>query len=259
MKRVVQVRLREQGPLLYYIVEEELKVKIGDCVIVEAERGIDYGEVLSDIEEIDNTDEPLRKIIRIASDSDLREIEENRLRAEEALYLCSEKITEHHLPMKLIEAEYSFDRSKVIFYFTAEGRVDFRELLKDLAKIFKTRIELRQIGVRDEAKLFGGYGPCGRKLCCATFLEEFVPVTIKMVKEQNLALNPPKLSGVCGRLMCCLSFEYQTYKELSEGLPKIGKVLATPEGKGKVISVNPLKRSVTVEIGEGRQIEIFYK
>jgi len=260
MERVVQVRLRERGPLLYYKLGT-VCVKIGDYVIVEVERGQDYGEVLSDVEEIEKMtfEEPLRDIIKVATHSDLRKIEENKVKAKEALIRCSEKIIEHTLSMKLIEAEYSFDCTKVIFYFTAEGRIDFRDLLKDLAKIFKARIELRQIGVRDEARFFGGYGPCGRRLCCTTFLEEFVPVTIKMAKEQNLPLNPPKLSGVCGRLMCCLSFEFQTYKELSKDLPKVGKILITPSGKGRVVVVNPLKRSVIVEIEEGRQIEITYK
>jgi len=260
MEKVVQVRLRERGSLSYYIIKD-LVVKIGDYVIVEAERGTDYGEVLSDIEEMDETsfEEPLRKIIRVASHHDLKEIGENKLKAKESLLKCSEKVKEYSLPMKLIEAEYSFDRTKIIFYFTAESRIDFRDLLKDLAKMFKARIELKQIGVRDEARFFGGFGPCGRRLCCATFLEEFVPVTIKMAKEQNLPLNPPKLSGLCGRLMCCLSFECQTYKELSQDLPKVGKILITPFGKGRVLSVNPLKSSATVEIEEGKQIEIPYK
>jgi cell fate regulator YaaT (PSP1 superfamily) len=161
--------------------------------------------------------------------------------------------------MKLVEAEYSFDRSKIVFYFTAEGRVDFRGLVKDLAKVFKARIELRQIGVRDEAKLFGGYGPCGRCLCCASFLKDFEPVTIKMAKEEGLPLNPTKISGLCGRLMCCLSYEYETYKCLSKGLPHEGERIHTPEGKGKVISVNILKRAVTVEMEDGKVVVIPYK
>jgi len=172
----------------------------------------------------------------------------------------NKKIAEHNLDMKLVEAEYSFDKSKIIFYFTSEGRVDFRELVKDLARIFKARIELRQIGVRDEAKLFGGFGSCGKELCCRRFLKDFEPVTIRMAKEQGLPLNPPKISGVCGRLMCCLAYECKVYKELSRDLPKEGDKINTPEGKGKVVSVNILKRSVIVEVGtEGKQIEIIYK
>lgn len=176
---------------------------------------------------------PVKRIIRIARESDLKQIEDNRARSKEAFTTCQKKIAEHRLEMKLVQAEYSFDRSKIIFYFTSGGRVDFRNLVKDLAKIFKARIELRQIGVRDETKFFGGYGPCGRQLCCATFLKDFEPVTIKMAKEEGLPLNPPKISGICGRLMCCLNYEYETYKMLSRGLPREGERIITAEGKGK--------------------------
>jgi cell fate regulator YaaT (PSP1 superfamily) len=203
--------------------------------------------------------EPAKKIIRLAGDPDFKQIEENRLKAREAFGTCLKKIEEHKLDMKLVKAEYSFDRSKIVFYFTAEGRIDFRNLVKDLAKIFKARIELRQIGVRDEARFFGGFGPCGRELCCAKFLKDFEPVTIKMAKEEGLPLNPPKISGLCGRLMCCLSFEYENYKLLSKGLPREGEKIHTAQGKGKVVSVNVFKRTATVELEDGTQIEVSYK
>jgi len=170
--------------------------------------------------------------------------------------VCDQKIKEHKLPMKLVDAEYSFDRSKIIFYFTSENRVDFRELVKNLASIFRVRIELRQVGVRDEARMLGGCGPCGRKLCCITFLKDFDPVTIKMAKVQNLPLNPSKISGLCGRLMCCLGYEYDSYRECLKNLPKVGKEFKTDQGKGKVIAVNPLKMTVTVDLGEGKKVEV---
>ena len=200
-----------------------------------------------------------KKVVRLARENDLKQIKENRVKAKEAFSACVKKISEHKLDMKLVQAEYSFDRSKIIFYFTANGRVDFRELVKDLAKIFKARIELRQIGVRDEARHFGGFGPCGRELCCARFLKDFEPVTIKMAKEEGLSLNPPKISGLCGRLMCCLSFEYETYKLLSKGLPHEGERVHTEKGKGKVLSVNVFKRKASVELEDGTVIEVVYK
>jgi len=261
MEGLVQVKLRESGVLSYYLARD-ITTKIGGFVIVEAERGLDYGQVISEpVTEVKGKiPHPLRKIVRVANEADLKQIEESRKKIQEVIRTCAKKIEEHKLHMKLVEAEYSFDRSKIIFYFTAEGRIDFRKLVKDLAKIFKARIELRQIGVRDEAKLFGGFGSCGRLLCCRGHLRGFEPVTIKMAKQQGLPLNPPKLSGVCGRLMCCLSYESKTYRELSKKLPKEGDKISTPEGKGKVISVNILKRCVTAEVGqEGKQIKICYK
>ncbi|MFH1655463.1 MAG: stage 0 sporulation family protein [Candidatus Omnitrophota bacterium] len=261
MDGLVQVKLRESGTLTYYLATD-IATKIDHYVIVEAERGLDYGQVASEpmTEVKGKIAHPLRKIVRIASENDLKQIEENRKKIKEVIRTCAKKIEEHKLEMRLVEAEYSFDRTKIIFYFTAEGRIDFRNLVKDLAKIFKARIELRQIGVRDEAKLFGGYGSCGRELCCRRYLKSFEPVTIKMAKQQGLPLNPPKLSGVCGRLMCCLSYEHKTYRELSKKLPKEGDKISTPEGKGKVINVNILKRCVTAEVGtEGKQIKVCYK
>ncbi|MFH0790137.1 MAG: stage 0 sporulation family protein, partial [Candidatus Omnitrophota bacterium] len=203
--------------------------------------------------------ESIKKIVRVAGDNDLKQIQDNRLKAKEAFGSCFKKIEEHKLNMKLVQAEYSFDRTKIIFYFTSSGRVDFRELVKDLAKIFKARIELRQIGVRDEARIFGGFGSCGRELCCTKFLKDFEPVTIKMAKEEGLPLNPPKISGLCGRLMCCLNFEYETYKILSKGLPHEGEKITTQTGKGKVISINVFKRTAQVELEEGGFTEVSYK
>jgi cell fate regulator YaaT (PSP1 superfamily) len=260
MERTVQVRLRDSGQT-YFCNLAELNVKEGDYIIVEHDRGLDYAQVISPKEDSlgSKSKESLKRLVRIATGSDLKQIQDNRCRAKEAFSSCVKKIEEHKLEMKLVSAEYSFDRSKIVFYFTASGRVDFRNLVKDLAKIFKARIELRQIGPRDEAKLFGGFGPCGRELCCARFLKDFESVTIKMAKEEGLPLNPPKISGLCGRLMCCLNFEYETYKLLSKGLPREGERVHTAEGKGKVLSVNVFKHSATVELESGGVIEVNYK
>jgi cell fate regulator YaaT (PSP1 superfamily) len=254
------VRLRDSGSTFSYNTGI-LEVKEGDYVIVEHDRGLDYGQTISPDEAPSSVTpkEPIKKIVRLANENDLKQIEQNRVKAKEAFNTCFKKIGEHKLEMKLVEAEYSFDRTKIIFYFTAPGRVDFRNLVKDLAKIFKARIELRQIGVRDEAKFFGGFGPCGRELCCARFLKDFEPVTIKMAKEEGLPLNPPKISGLCGRLMCCLNFEYETYKLLSKGLPREGEKIHTEQGKGKVVSVNVFKRKAVVELEDGTQIGMDYK
>ena len=255
---VVQVRLREAGKISYFSTGG-LKFKVGDYVIVEQDRGLEYGQIISERETVLDTEiqrRPLRKIIRKTNPWDHHQVEKNRKKSRELIQICEKKIAERKLPMKLVEAEYSFDRSKIIFYFTTEGRIDFRNLVKDLAGTFKARIELKQIGVRDEAKLMGGYGPCGKELCCVKFLRDFEPVTIRMAKDQNLPLNPTKISGLCGRLMCCLSYENQTYKELMKGLPKVGHEIKTDKGKGKVVALNPLKRTVMVEIESGKQIEV---
>jgi len=260
MAQNTYVRLRDFGQTYFYNVSE-VEVKEGDYVIVEHDRGLDYGQIVLPTEEaVDKQakDSP-KKVVRRASDSDMKQIEENRIKAKEAFSSCSQKIAEHKMDMKLVRAEYSFDKSKIVFYFTAAGRVDFRTLVKDLAKIFKARIEMRQIGVRDEAKMFGGFGPCGKELCCAKFLKDFEPVSIKMAKEQGLPLNPPKISGLCGRLMCCLSFEYETYKALSKGLPKEGECVHVEQCKGKVISVNVFKRTASVLMEDGVIKEIKYK
>lgn len=260
MFEVVQVRLREAGKISYYKAED-LQVKAGEYCIVEVDKGLEYGQVISDPEMMlsaEALEEPVGRFIRIATARDTEQIEENKKKAKEIYDACQKKIEERELPMKLIEAEYTFDRSKVILYFTSEGRVDFRDLVRELARSFKARIELKQIGVRDEAKLLGGYGCCGRRLCCATFLKDFDPVSVKMAKEQCLPLNPSKISGTCGRLMCCLGYEYTTYRELLKGLPREGETVNTKEGPGKVVSLNPLKRTVMVELEEGRQIEVSY-
>ena len=259
MREAVQVRLREAGGTLYYD-PNGMKPRIGDYVIIEVERGQDYAQVMKAIEPLkeERPRKSLKKILRIATENDLARINENRKRIRHASQTCARKIQERKLDMKLINVEYSFDRTKLIFYFTSEGRVDFRELVKDLAHIFKVRIELRQIGVRDEARMLGGFGHCGRPLCCASFLKGFEPVTIRMAKEQNLPLNPSKISGCCGRLMCCLGYEYQNYKKYLKGLPREGEKIKTKAGKGKVISVNALKRKVIVELEEGKHIELDY-
>jgi len=258
---VVQVKLREGGKVSFFEINE-LKPKVGDCIIVEQERGLDYGVVVTEPETIieKNLEEPVYKVSRIATADDLNQITRNKRRVKGAMNLCIKKIAAHKLDMKLVDAEYSFDRTKIVFYFTAEGRVDFRELVKELAKVFRVRIELRQIGVRDEAKMLGGFGPCGKTLCCVSFLKDFEPVTMRMAKDQNLPLNPTKISGLCGRLMCCLSYECSLYREFSRGLPKMGELIHVEGGaKGRVVDLNVLKRSATVELEDGRKQEISYK
>lgn len=253
MDEIVQVQLREAGEVKQYLTHG-MKFDIGDRVIVEADRGLEYG-VIQPLKERDKdpakTEKALKKIIRKANPWDDEQIIKNKLKTTDLLKVCEKKVKEHNLPMKMVISEYSFDRSKIIFYFTSDNRVDFRDLVKDLASIFRVRIELRQIGVRDEARMLGGHGPCGRALCCMSFLKEFNPVTIKMAKVQALPLNPSKISGVCGRLMCCLGYEYEGYKACAKSMPKVGKEFATEFGNGKVVSVNNLKGSVTVDLGKG--------
>ena len=248
MTRVIGVRFRNVGKI-YYFSPKDLEIHTGDHVIVETARGVEYGHVVlapRDVED-EKVIQPLKEVIRIANPQDDKKEEINRKKEKEAFQVCLKKIREHSLEMKLIDVEYTFDNNKILFYFTADGRIDFRELVKDLAAIFKTRIELRQIGVRDETKILGGIGICGRPLCCHTYLSEFVPVSIKMAKEQNLSLNPTKISGVCGRLMCCLKNEEETYEELNRKLPNTGDRVTTPEGlKGEVQSVNVLRQLVKV-------------
>lgn len=248
MKKVIGVRFRNAGKV-YYFSPEDLEIEQGDHVIVETARGVEYGYVVLGIKEVeeDKIIQPLKAVMRVATPEDDERAEKNREKEREAFKLCQEKIRKHELDMKLIDAEYTFDNNKVLFYFTADGRIDFRELVKDLAAVFKTRIELRQIGVRDETKILGGIGICGRPLCCHSYLSEFVPVSIKMAKEQNLSLNPTKISGVCGRLMCCLKNEQETYEELNSRLPNVGDVVTTPDGlKGEVHSLSVLRQLVKV-------------
>ncbi len=227
-----------------------MPIEIGNYVIVETARGVEYGKIASRSDEIDDEDVvlPLKKIIRLADEGDRERVKENEQEATQAFDVCVEKIAEHQLDMRLVDVEYTFDRNKIVFYFTAEGRVDFRNLVKDLAAIFRTRIELRQIGVRDEAKMLGGIGPCGRMLCCSTFLGDFEPVSIKMAKDQNLSLNPSKISGLCGRLMCCLKYENDAYEEAKVMMPDLGKQVVTPDGVGKVVGLNLLERVLRVNI-----------
>ena len=248
MIKVIGVRFRTAGKI-YFFSPGGLELKAGDKVIVETARGVEFGSVVTGIKEVpdDQISQPLKPVIRIATQDDVRREAKNREKEKEAFKICQEKIRKHGLEMKLIDAEYTFDNNKVLFYFTADGRIDFRELVKDLASVFRTRIELRQIGVRDETKIRGGIGICGRPLCCHTYLTEFAPVSIKMAKEQNLSLNPTKISGVCGRLMCCLTNEEETYEELNSHLPSIGDYVTTPEKlKGEVQSVNVLRQTVKV-------------
>ena len=250
MANVIGVRFRTAGKI-YFFSPGQLDIKVGDHVIVETARGVEFGSVVSGPKEVEDEKimQPLKPVIRVATKEDFRKEEKNREKEKEAFEICLEKIRKHGLEMKLIDAEYTFDNNKVLFYFTADGRIDFRELVKDLASVFRTRIELRQIGVRDETKIRGGIGICGRPLCCHTYLTEFAPVSIKMAKEQNLSLNPTKISGVCGRLMCCLTNEEETYEELNSRLPSIGDSVTTPEKlKGEVHSVNVLRQLVKVVV-----------
>ena len=258
MVKVAGVRFKHTGKI-YYFEPNDFDLEIGDPVIVETARGIEYGKVVVPVKEIKKEElvAELKPVIRIADEADKYIHSENCKKAKDALDICEIKIKEHKLDMKLVDAEYTFDNNKVIFYFTSDGRVDFRELVKDLAAVFKTRIELRQIGVRDETKIRGGIGICGRPLCCHTHLSEFVPVSIKMAKEQNLSLNPTKISGVCGRLMCCLKHEEETYEDLNRKLPNIGDYVTTEDGlKGEVHSVNVLRQLVKVVVNKDDEKEI---
>ena len=248
MIKVIGVRFRKAGKV-YYFDPAQMEIKMGDHVIVETARGIEFGEVVLGVREVDEKKviQPLKSVIRMATKNDEELERKNKEKEHEAFQICQEKIRKHELQMKLIDAEYTFDNNKLLFYFTADGRIDFRELVKDLAAVFKTRIELRQIGVRDETKILGGIGICGRPLCCHTYLSEFAPVSIKMAKEQNLSLNPTKISGVCGRLMCCLKNEQETYEYLNRKLPGVGDIVTLPDGmKGEVSGVNVLRQLVKV-------------
>lgn len=255
--KVVGVRFKQAGKI-YYFDPSEFEIKAGQNAIVETARGIEFGQVMLGPKEVpdDKVTLPLKKVIRLATAEDEVQLRENMEKEKKAFTTCLEKIAHHQLQMKLVEVEYTFDRSKIIFYFTADGRVDFRELVKDLATVFRTRIELRQIGVRDEAKMLGGLGPCGRPLCCGTFLGDFEPVSIKMAKEQNLSLNPVKISGICSRLMCCLKFESNCYREAKADLPLIGSRVRVDGKEGKIVETNPLKESLIVQFGDGLRKEI---
>ena len=252
MKRIIGVRFKRLGKI-YFFDPKWLEVAKGDKVIVDTAQGEEIAEVVVPNRMIDDEKvvEPLKKVLRLASPRDLKHAEECRKKEKEALELCNKKIKEHKLEMTLTDIEYKFDNSKILFYFTADGRVDFRDLVKDLASIYKTRIELRQIGVRDEVKRIGGNGVCGRELCCCSFLSDFETVSIKMAKEQNISLNPSKISGNCGRLMCCLKYEQEVYEEKLQRLPNLGAIVDTPDGKGEVDGVETLKEVVKVKIKDG--------
>nr|WP_312575993.1 stage 0 sporulation family protein [Sedimentibacter sp.] len=251
MIKVVGVRFKKAGKI-YYFDPDKKWIKEGDFVIVETVRGIEYGQVVVGPKMVKEEDivQPLKKVLRLATAEDIKCNQENKEKEQQAFDICSKKIEEHSLEMKLVDIEYTFDNNKVIFYFTADGRIDFRELVKDLASIFRTRIELRQIGVRDEAKMIGGLGPCGRPMCCSSFLGEFYPVSIKMAKEQKLSLNPAKISGICSRLMCCLNYEHHVYEENIKGLPDVGDKVAVvgTNRRGIVIDINPLFKTARVKI-----------
>ena len=258
MTKIIGVRFRTAGKV-YYFDPKNMEIKRGQHVIVETARGTEYGHVVVGTKEVSREEvvQPLKPVIRVATAEDDEHARRNREKEREAMAICHQKIIRHNLDMKLIDAEYTFDNNKILFYFTADGRIDFRELVKDLAVVFKMRIELRQIGVRDETKILGGVGICGRPLCCHTYLSEFAPVSIKMAKEQNLSLNPTKISGVCGRLMCCLKNEEDTYEYLNSRLPDVGETVTLPDGdKGEVHSVNVLRQTVKVlvEVDDGKEM-----
>ena len=258
MTKIVGVRFRNAGKI-YYFDPIDMEMETGTHVIVETARGVEFGTVMiapKDVED-DKVTQPLKPVIRIATDADEKQQQKNKEKQENAYKICLEKIEKHGLEMKLVQAEYTFDNNKLLFYFTADGRIDFRELVKDLASVFRTRIELRQIGVRDETKILGGIGICGRQLCCSSYLTEFVPVSIKMAKEQNLSLNPTKISGVCGRLMCCLKNEQETYEYLNSTLPEINEYVTTKEGlRGEVQSVSVLRQLVKVKVDVNGEKEL---
>ncbi len=259
MIKIVGVRFKNAGKI-YYFDPADLEVEKNMDVVVETARGLEYGTIVVGPKEIDESElsSPLKEIVRVATDEDRQVYLEYKAKAKETFELCQQKIKEHNLNMFLIDCEYTFDRNKLIFYFTAEGRIDFRELVKDLASIFKTRIELRQIGVRDEAKSIGGLGPCGRKLCCSSWLGDFQPVSIKMAKDQSLSLNPTKISGICGRLFCCLKYEHDVYAEAIDAMPVVGALVKVDESKGKVIEVNPLLEQVRIEFND-KTIKVCHK
>ncbi len=249
MAEVVGVRFKEVGKV-YYFDPDGHTLKKGDFVIVETARGVECGEIAMDNRDVcdDEIVKPLKKLLRIATQEDLDKVKENKEKEKKAFEICEKKIAKHKIDMKLVDIEYTFDNSKILFYFTADGRVDFRELVKDLASVFHTRIELRQIGVRDESKMLGGIGICGRPFCCGTFLGDFQPVTVKMAKEQGLSLNPTKISGTCGRLMCCLKYEQDAYEHLLKITPKVGAIVECPDGRGKVVDVNLLRGNLKIQL-----------
>ena len=255
MGQLIQIKLGEYRPVMWFE-QNDVNCKRDDIVILDFDKGFEYGQVVSDSKSCTNVPKDQKangKVLRTASDADLRQVVNNQMKSKDALESCRRKINEAKLDMQLTKAEYSFDSSKIMFFFTSEGRVDFRNLVKDLAKMFRVRIELKQIGVRDKAKIISGYGICGRELCCSSYMKDFHPLSIKMAKDQGLPLNPSKISGVCGRVKCCMAYEYQVYREMSKSLPKLGGKYTSDSGeKGKVINVDILKRTVVIEFPEGK-------
>lgn len=257
MVKVVGVRFKKAGKI-YYFDPDQFNIEAGANVIVETARGIEFGEAVIPIRDVadDEIVAPLKKVMRMATEEDIKHASDNSKKEKEAFATCLQKIRDHNLDMKLIDVEYTFDNNKILFYFTADGRVDFRELVKDLAAVFKTRIELRQIGVRDESKMMGGIGVCGRVLCCSSYLGEFQPVSIKMAKEQGLSLNPTKISGACGRLMCCLKYEQDAYEQIIKKAPKTGAIVETPDGQGVVVETYLIKEIVKVRLDKGNETDL---
>ena len=258
MVTVVGVRFKKAGKI-YYFDPLDIEINKDDFVIVETARGVEFGQVVVGLKQVSEEDivNPLKPVIRVATEVDKKQHMENKMKEKETLEICMEKVKNHNLDMNLVDVEYTFDNNKVIFYFTADGRVDFRELVKDLASVFKTRIELRQIGVRDEAKMLGGIGPCGRSLCCSTWLGDFEPVSIKMAKDQDLSLNPAKISGICGRLFCCLKYEHDAYMRILQTIHGIGSIVSTPDGEGVVIGINVLLELIRVKINDSDGLDDF--
>ncbi len=257
---VIGIRFKSSGKI-YDFKANGFSMRVGDRCIVETDKGLEFGIVSIASRKVSRNllKRPLKSVVRKATQDDVVQVEKNEVLEKEAFNICQSKIREKEMPMKLVNVDFSFDAQKAVFYYTSEERVDFRELVKDLAYHFKIKIEMRQIGLRDEAKMIGGCGPCGRNLCCAAFLKEFEPVSIKMAKDQNLALNPVKISGVCGRLMCCLVYEHETYKDLKRTCPKFGAILDTPDGKGRVVKINLLQEKVVVELEDGKKVDVAVK
>jgi cell fate regulator YaaT (PSP1 superfamily) len=259
MGKIVQVQVGEYRPVHWFDLGE-VNCKRDDLVIVELDRGSEFGRIISDPDKVctGKTEAASGRTLRVATDGDLRQIENNRQKARDAVNTCMRKISDQKLDMNIVKGEYSFDNSKIIFFFVSEGRVDFRNLVKELARIFRVRIELKQIGVRDKAKIVGGFGVCGRELCCSSYMTGFHALSIKMAKDQGLPLNPSKISGVCGRIKCCMAYEFNVYREFARNLPKMGQKITTNEGKGKVINVNILKKYIHVDYGEGKIVKVDY-
>ncbi len=259
MGKIVEVKVGDYRSVMFFDLND-VECTRSDFVVFEMDRGMEFGEVVSDIQSSCKTkgDKVEGRILRKATGGDMNQIKNNRIKANDAIVICEQKTNERRLDMRIVEAEYTFDSSKIIFFFTADGRVDFRNLVKDLAKIFRVRIELKQIGVRDKAKIIGGYGVCGRELCCSSYMKDFHPLSIKMAKDQALPLNPSRISGVCGRIKCCMAYEFMVYKELSRDLPQVGEKYTTPEGKGRVRDINILKRFILVDLGEGKTSKVVF-